>query len=165
MRTNTALLAGAFRLAASTRRGIDDGDRQIVEMARVASGERSTGGKCDAADHAVAKLIHLAQAAAFRWDDSRNSCRGLVEWGYPITDFFRRDAIQCRAQRIPAAARSQGLDAMMQFHMGDRGDPDRLPILVVQPVDDSRTWTFPHQFENHVGIQDQQSSKRHGLIG
>jgi hypothetical protein len=114
-----------------------------------------------------ASRISTGRPAARGWAAMRGGgfCGGLVEGEDAVVEVVFEGSGEGFFEGCSSTAVGQDFEAEADFEGGDRGCPDRVGGLVVEPGDDDWIGLVAHQGREDVGVEEDHPSRSAGRAG
>lgn len=152
-------------VAISGRPRIDEADSQLLEVPDVAGRQPRSSGRGDPGNLHIADVETPSRTPSLGSDADGGDCGRPVERLDAATEVFVEELSEGLLELPPAPARLQQLQPGTHLEDGDRGHPDRLRRLLVQPGDDDPIGLPLHQRRDDVRVEEDHGSKRAGVVG
>ena len=144
---------------------VDEVNARSIEVADVTSGQDCMTGSGDTGDLYIANLYRPTSSLSICCNSPRSERGGLVEHLNAAVEIFFEHLHKAPIKPAAAATALQKVYSCAYFEDGDRGGPDRLGWLIVEPAHYGRIGCVPHQRRKHVGIEQDHESNCAGRTG
>src|SRR6266478_3578683 len=138
--------------------GIDDSNAAIGKVGAIPCCKLSPvrpGNGCDLG-------VRVVDGSSKRPTVCCNPCKIVrsvaLECEYTSREVFRKHPFRCSQQAVAPLTLGEQLDSVKDFRLGDRGRKEVCQGLLGDPYHDPGGRFRPHEFRQHIGIEDDHSS-------
>ncbi len=154
-----ACVVAAKRLRCCQIPRIDEFDAGVNEVTDVARRESGVPVAANCSDLPIGHTDLESATLPFSNDICIMSCSQRIEWQNPVLEILRQQSVDLCAKLTSASPVRQSGDAVHQFGRRHGSQQYVGHIQTVDPTSDTRFRCWAHQLRNHVGIQDDHSSR------